>query len=154
MRRAGLTLVASLLFLASIVFTALGCGNYYQRGIPGAAVYPPYFMDPLHNIELYADKIGLKDDQLNKIAELRTKYQKEEIRLRAEMESAFIELNELTHKDRQSIDQDKIYKKTDEIGTIRTAMLKNVINLELDVGKILSDEQYNKFAQIMRKGSY
>lgn len=154
MRRVGSTLVVSLLFLVSIIFSSSGCGNYYQRGMPGGAVYPPYFMDPLHNIELYADKIGLADDQLKKIAELRTRYHKEEIRLRAEMESAFVELNELTHKDRQTIDQEKIYKKTDEIGAIRTAMLKDVINLELDVGKILSDEQYNKFAQIMRKGSY
>ncbi|MEK7306799.1 MAG: Spy/CpxP family protein refolding chaperone [Nitrospirota bacterium] len=152
MKRTGSGLVISLIFLVSVMLGAYGCGHHY-RGIARDTGYSPYFMDPLHNIELYADKLGLTDDQLKKFAELRTRYHKEEIRLRAEMESAFIELNELTHKDKPALDQEKIYKKAEEIGTIRTSMLKNVIILELDVGKLLSDEQYNKFGQIMRKGS-
>lgn len=154
MRRSGQTLIASLLFLASIILSASGCGYHPHRGVPVQTGYQGYFIDPLHNIELYAEKLGLTDDQLKKIGELRTKYHKDEIRLRAEMESAFIELNELTHKERQSIDKEKTYKKVDEIGSIRTNMLKNIINLELEVGKLLSDEQYNKFAQIIRKGPY
>ena len=154
MKREWKRFVVSLVFLASIMVVASGCGYNRHRGMAGEAGYQPYFADPLHNIELYADKIGLTDDQIKKIAELRTRYHKEEIRLRAEMETAFIDLNELTHKEKGAIDQEKVYKKAEEIGTIRTNMLKNVIDLELGVGKILSDEQHNKFGQIMRKGSY
>lgn len=152
MKRRGSGSVISLIFLVSVMLGTYGCGHHYRGTVRGME-NSPYFMDPLHNIELYAEKIALTDDQIKKIAELRTRYHKEEIRLRAEMETAFIELNELTHKEKAAIDQEKIYRKAEAIGAIRTSMLKDVINLELEVGKLLSDEQYNKFGRIMRKGS-
>lgn len=88
------------------------------------------------------EKLNLNEEQKKKLDEVRLKTQKENIKLRADLQVKRLELKELIESEKTN--QDEIDKKIQEIEKIRTQLLKNKVNTMLEVKKILTPEQREK----------
>jgi len=86
----------------------------------------------------------LSDEQRTAIREITLKHRKEMIPLRAEMETRNLELQELVGAD---ADKDAIFAKLDEIGALRTEMMKKRMAMQLEIRAQLTDEQKEMFDQ-------
>jgi len=86
----------------------------------------------------------LSDEQRTAIREITLKHRKEMIPLRAEMETRNLELQELVRAD---ADKDAIFAKLDEIGALRTEMMKKRMAMQLEIRAQLTDEQKEMFDQ-------
>ena len=80
----------------------------------------------------------LTSEQRNAMREITLKYKKEMIPLRAEMETKNLELQELVRAD---AGKDAIFAKLDEIGALRTEMMKKRMAMRLEIRAQLTDEQ-------------
>lgn len=80
----------------------------------------------------------LTSEQRTAIREITLKHQKEMIPLRAEMETKNLELQELVRAD---AGKDAIFAKLDEIGALRTEMMKKRMAMRLEIRAQLTDEQ-------------
>ena len=108
--------------------------------------------DALHNIERFAGDLDLTREQLQKIQQLRASFDKEAIRLNAALRVAYLDLNNLTHPEQKPIDKDKVYKKMNEIDELHAQLQRKLLDLELQVVDLLSNEQYQKFDAILKGG--
>jgi Spy/CpxP family protein refolding chaperone len=87
---------------------------------------------------------NLSQEQREAIREITLQHQKEMISLRAEMETKSLELQELV---RAGAGEDAIFAKIDEIGALRTEMMKKRMAMQLEIRAQLTDEQKEMFDQ-------
>ncbi|NIT36020.1 MAG: periplasmic heavy metal sensor [candidate division Zixibacteria bacterium] len=87
---------------------------------------------------------NLSAEQRTAIREIAHKYQKEMVALRAEMEAERLELEELI---RTEAGRDAIFAKLDEVGALRTEMMKKRLAMRLEIRAQLTDEQKERFDQ-------
>lgn len=80
----------------------------------------------------------LSEEQRTAMREVTLKYKKEMIPLRAEMETMNLELQELV---RAEAGEAAIFAKLDEIGALRTEMMKKRMAMQLEIRARLTDEQ-------------
>jgi Spy/CpxP family protein refolding chaperone len=105
--------------------------------------------DPLYGAELYSKALDLHDDQLRAISKLRGDLRKEQIKGQAEIETAMLDLQELTSHPKKDLDEATILKKVEEIGSIETNLRKKTVQTRLSLSKVLTDEQYEKLLDIL-----
>lgn len=86
----------------------------------------------------------LSAEQRTAIREIALKYKKEMITLRAEMEAKSLELQELV---RTEAGEAAIFAKVDEVGALRTEMMKKRLAMRLEIRAQLTDEQKERFDQ-------
>ncbi|MBO8151887.1 MAG: Spy/CpxP family protein refolding chaperone [Candidatus Marinimicrobia bacterium] len=84
------------------------------------------------------EELQLTDEQVTKLDEIQKKYQKEVIKLRAELKLANLELKELVEKEASQKD---IQKALDKVNNLRAKMLSLRVNKRLEIGKVLTDKQ-------------
>ena len=120
--------------------------------------YPGYrremLADPLHGVEFYSRTLDLNSEQLQAIGKVREELRKNQMRRRVELQDDIAELGELTHRPKKELDEAKIMKKVEEIGAIETSLRKEAVNAGLSLAKILSEEQYDRFAEILSGAPY
>jgi Spy/CpxP family protein refolding chaperone len=136
-----------------LLFTVSACAPYYYEEPPSATSTSG---DALHNIERFARDLDLTREQLQKIRQLRANFDREAIRINAALRVAYLDLNSLTHPERKPIDKDKVFKKLDEIDGLHAQLQRKLIESELQVVDLLTNEQYQKFDDIFkgRRGEY
>jgi len=116
-----------------VIFTAAGASaRRAGRGLEGA---------PGPKGALLED---LSAEQRTAIGEIVLKYKKEMINLRAEMETKNLELQELV---RGEAGEAAIFAKVDEVGALRTEMMKKRLAMRLEIRAQLTDEQKERFDQ-------
>ncbi|MEW6201892.1 MAG: periplasmic heavy metal sensor [bacterium] len=117
-----------------------GPGERERRGAPEF---------PLHLIlnPDIAKEIGLTDSQQDKLHDLLMQHQKSQITLRAKIEVAELELQDLLEQDDPNIKE--VDKKIEEIGKLRIEDGKANIHLVFDAKKILKPEQVEKVKSLM-----
>jgi Spy/CpxP family protein refolding chaperone len=133
-----------------LLFLVSACAPYYQeppRMGPGPGG------DVLQNIERFAPELRLTREQIQKIRQLRANFDREAIRINAALRVAYVDLNNLTHADRKQLDKDKAFKKADEINGLHAQMQRKIIELDLGVTDLLTDDQYEKFRDILSRRS-
>ncbi len=127
MKKIILSVIAGLM----VVFAA--AASYGARGNPGPEAAGRPKAEFIQN---------LSKEQREAIREITLKHQKEMISLRAEMETKSLELRELV---RAGAGQDAIFAKIDEIGALRTEMMKKRMAMQLEIRAQLTDEQTEMF---------
>ena len=90
----------------------------------------------------HADKMGLTDDQMMKMKPLHREMQKKQIRSKADLKIAEIELMEIMEV--KDFDLDKASSTVKKIGDIKTAQHLEMLKAMKDMRTILTDEQFKK----------
>ena len=91
--------------------------------------------------------LDLTKEQRDKIADLHQKQARASIRMRADLQTAHLDLGELMRSERP--DRPAIAKQIDKIGQLRAEMQKARVNTMLDVRSVLTPEQQQKVRERM-----
>ena len=109
------------------------------------SVYPGFAQDVEdEEIEMIGPRkglLGIPDltaDQLKQIEKLRLEHQKDVLPIRTKLQTKRLELRTLILEDK---DQKEIEKKVEELGSIRTEMMKKHITHHLAIRNLLTDDQ-------------
>jgi len=94
-------------------------------------------------------ELGLTQEQKEKIRSARLEFQKEKIRLKADLKIAKLELRSLMADEKA--DKATIFQKIEEIGTLRTRLAKSQVEQKLALRDILTKEQRDKLKELRFK---
>jgi Spy/CpxP family protein refolding chaperone len=94
-----------------------------------------------------ADKMGLTDDQMMKMKPLHREMQKKQIRFKADLKIAEIELKEIMEV--KDFDLDKATSAVKKIEDLKTAQHLEMLKAMKDMRAILTDEQFKKMHKMM-----
>lgn len=95
----------------------------------------------------HADKIGLTDDQLAKLKPLHNEMQKKQVRFKADLKIAEIELMEIM--DVKDFDLEKASAAVNKIAAIKTAHHLEMLKAMKEVRTVLTDDQFKKMKKMM-----
>jgi len=151
----GTTAVPRLTWLC-LIFLVSACVPYYDYEQPARTGAAPGGGDAFYNIERFAPELKLTHPQIQKIRQLRADFDKHAISINAALRAAYIDLNNMTSADRKQLDKDAVFKKADEISKLHAEMQRKILELDLELTSLLTDEQYEKFRDILnrRQGDY
>ena len=96
-----------------------------------------------------AEELGLTAEQQTKIKNVHLEAKKEEIKLKADIELAELDLKQLMMADTPN--QDQILKAADNLGLLRTKMAKAGIKTKLAVRQVLTKEQLAKWKEMKKE---
>lgn len=91
-------------------------------------------------------RIELTQEQKEKIRDTRLDFQKQNIRLKADLKIARLDLRSLMAD--EEADKAKIYQKIEDIGTLRTKLAKNRVDQKMALRDILTKEQRDKLKEL------
>jgi len=97
-----------------------------------------------------AKKVGLTDEQKDKIQKLATARRKGMIKLRAELELLEVDLDPLLEAEK--LDEGAINKLVNQMEAVRAKIGKNRIDMLIQIRKVLTRDQYLKLKQIRGPG--
>ena len=97
----------------------------------------------------HADKMGLTDDQMMKMKPLHREMQKKQIRSKADLKIAEIELKEIMEV--KDFDLDKATYAVKKIEDIKTAQHLEMLKAMKDMRAILTDDQFKKMHKMCMK---
>ena len=95
----------------------------------------------------HADKIGLTDEQIKKITPIHREMQKKQIRFKADLKIAEIELMEIMEV--KDFDLEKATAAVKKIADMKTAHHLEMLKSMKEVRSILTDEQFQKMKKMM-----
>ena len=95
----------------------------------------------------HADKMGLTDDQMAKMKPLHSEMQKKQIRSKADLKIAEIELTEIMEV--KDFDLDRATSAVKKIEDIKTAQHLGMLRAMKDMRAILTDEQFRSMKKMM-----
>jgi Spy/CpxP family protein refolding chaperone len=126
-----LSKIIKLIVAGIILMFAISAFAQEDRDENGPPI-PPHPMMGLRNIP------GLTTDQLSKIDKLQLEHRKAVLPVRTKLEAAQLELKSLIL---ESADLKKIDDQINEIGKVKTEMMKLRVRHQLDIRNLLTDEQ-------------
>jgi len=94
-------------------------------------------------------ELDLTEEQQDQMKDLRYAHGKTMIDLRGNMKSAQLDLRKLKTDDEPN--KKKIYAQIDQVGKARTAMDKAQVDHQLEVRKVLTEDQYKIFMNKMSR---
>ena len=89
--------------------------------------------------------LELTPEQKERIMETRLNFQKDKIKLRADMKIAQLELKSLMRE--EELNRSEIYRKIDYIGNLKTQLAKNRVDQRMAIRDILTKEQLDKLKE-------
>jgi Spy/CpxP family protein refolding chaperone len=92
------------------------------------------------------EQLKLNDDQVAKLKKIRSDYQKEMIKRKANLRVAMLELWEII--DAKNLDMGKAEKKVKELETMQSDLMLYRIKALQETRKFLTDEQYEQFREM------
>lgn len=95
----------------------------------------------------HADKLGLSEEQMNKIKPIHREMKKKQIRYKADIEIAEIELKEIMEV--KDFDLEKATAGVKKIADMKTAQHLEMLKSMKEVRSILTDEQFKKMHKMM-----
>ena len=95
----------------------------------------------------FADTLGLSEEQVNKIKPIHRDMKKKQVRFKADLEIAQIELKEIIEV--KDFDLDKANAQVKKIGDMETAHHLEMLKSVKEVRSILTDEQFKKMKGMM-----
>jgi Spy/CpxP family protein refolding chaperone len=101
---------------------------------------------PRQNLWEKADELGLTDEQMESMREVRYNFQKAQIGLRAELKTSRLELRHLMMDEQPN--QGEINKLVDKIADSQKKLLKQRVDKKLAMKEILTPEQFKKFIKM------
>lgn len=95
------------------------------------------------------DKLGLSEEQVEKLTKLSFKAQKQQIKDNAEIGVAQLELVELLAD--YTVDEKGVTKAIDKLYDLKKKAKKNLVTNNLEVRAILTKEQFEKIKEVLTK---
>lgn len=143
--------IGSAAFAGGMVKTQ-GYMHHGQRDVPPP---PGDMMDGPHmeqgmffgNPEVYKTKLGLSDEQVNKIGKINLEYKKKLLNIRETMQPKRIKLQRLLLEDEVNLKD--VRALLNEISALEVEIRMQWINHRLDIDKVLTPEQRNKLRNSM-----
>src|ERR1017187_8250891 len=102
--------------------------------------------DMMHKCLEHADKLGLSEEQINKIKPIHREMQKKQARYTADLKIAQIDMKEIM--DVKDFDLDKASAQAKKIADIKTAQHLEMLKSMKEVHSILTDEQFKKMKKM------
>ncbi len=90
--------------------------------------------------------IGLSEQQIEKVQELRFKADREQVDIRADLDKAHIDIQQLLSVDKPN--QAAVFAQIEKIGGLEIRLKKNRIGLMIEVRKLMTPEQWEKIETI------
>jgi hypothetical protein len=97
-----------------------------------------------------AEKMGLSDEQVMKMKPIQSEMQKKQVRFKADLKIAEIELREIM--DVKDFDMDKAVSGVKKIADIKTAQHLEMFKAMKKIHALLTDEQFKKMKKMMPCG--
>ena len=94
-----------------------------------------------------ADKLGLSEEQINKIKPIHKAMKKEQIKFRSDLQLAEMDLKEIMEV--KDFDLDKASAQVKKIGDMKTTHHLEMLKSMKEVHAILTDEQFKKMQKMM-----
>jgi Spy/CpxP family protein refolding chaperone len=136
MNRKALAVVGVVALAAAASVSAQGPGRPGRRGRPV-------------DVTRHKQELGLTDAQVDQIQKLRSDQQKRQIRRRADLQLARVELRELLAAG--TVDEKAVAAKVKELSDLQGAALKARVDGQLAMRKIFTPEQHDKLRQLRRE---
>ncbi len=99
-----------------------------------------------------AHELGLTDDQMDKVADMRFVHQKEMIKKKAALDEARLELRQLLRK--AEVEKKAALSRQEKISTIKADMARMKLNHRLEMRGVLSSGQLEKWMKMQRKHGF
>ena len=99
-----------------------------------------------------ADELGLTDDQIDKLADMRFAHQKEMISKKAALKEAKLELRQLMRK--TEVDRKAALAKQEKISAIKAEIAKIKLNNRLEMRNILTKKQVDEWLKMRRRHGF
>jgi Spy/CpxP family protein refolding chaperone len=103
--------------------------------------------DMMHKCLEHADKLGLTEEQMDKIKPIHREMQKKQVRYMADLKIAKIEMMEIMEV--KDFDLDKASAQVKKIADIETAQHLEMLKSMKEVHAVLTDEQFKKMKKMM-----
>ncbi len=140
-----------LVLLLTVVFAVPAYSQMKDMEMKGQCNEQMMGMDKMGNMASmcieHAKKIGLTDQQIDKITPIHRAMQKNQVRFKADLKIAEIELMEIM--DVKDFDIDKANAAVQKIAGIKTTHHLEMIKSMKEVRSILTDEEFKKMKQMM-----
>jgi len=107
---------------------------------------------PKGGMMMAADELGLTEDQMDKLSDLRFAHQKEMIKKKAALQEAKLELRQLMRK--AEVDKKTALSRQEKISAIKADMARMRLDHRLGIRKVLSSEQLDKWMKMCRKHGF
>ncbi len=117
-----------------------GYRNAHQRRGGGGSGHP---------LGRSTKKLGLTDEQADKIADIMTEARKKTIKARANLRVAGIEMGELLTRD--EVDKEKVNQKINRIGQATENLIRNRMDAFFRIREVLTPEQRKKAKPFIRR---
>lgn len=104
---------------------------------------------PKGGMMMAVDELGLTEDQVDKLADMRFAHQKEMIKKRAVLDEARLELRRLMNK--AEVDKKAALSRQERISTIKADIARMKLDHRLGMREVLSGEQLDKWMEMRRE---
>jgi Spy/CpxP family protein refolding chaperone len=160
MRLTTVRLLGLVVFVSTLAFfiTSAGAqmmGHERMMGMPGKegkehgkgmSGYRGGYGGSPFDIDMLRDHLKLNDDQVAKLKKIRSDYQKEMIKRKANLRVGMLELWETI--DAKNMDMAKAEKKVKELEAMQSDLMLYRLKALQETRKILTDEQYEQFRDL------
>jgi Spy/CpxP family protein refolding chaperone len=145
--------VSTLAFLITSAWSQM-MGHERMMGMPGKegmerkgmSGYGGGYGQGPFDIDMLKEQLKLNDDQVAKLRKIRSDYQKEMIKRKANLRIAMLELWETI--DTKNLDMGKAEKKVKELEAMQSDLMLYRIKTLQETRKFLTDEQYEQFREL------
>ena len=104
---------------------------------------------PRGGMMMAADELGLTDDQVDKLADMRFEHQKEMIKKRAALKEARLELRHLMRD--AEVDRKAVLSRQEKVSALKADVARMRLDYRLGMRTVLSAEQLDKWMKMCRK---
>jgi Spy/CpxP family protein refolding chaperone len=104
---------------------------------------------PRGGMMMAADDLGLTDDQVDKLADMRFEHQKEMIKKKAALKEARLELRQLMRN--AEVDKKAALSRQEKISALKADVARMRLDHRLEMRKVLSNEQLDRWLKMCRK---
>ncbi len=107
---------------------------------------------PRGGMMMAADELGLTEDQMDKLSDLRFEHKKAMIQKKAALQEAKLELRQLMRK--AEVDKKTALSRQEKISAVKADMARTKLGHRLEMRKVLSGEQLDKWIKMCRQHGF
>ena len=126
-----------------------GSHGKYGYGSKHYGSHQGHGKDPFRHVLKFADTLGLTDQQVSEIKDLKFEFAKERIILKAQHEVAHMELDKMVHSG--EVKESEMRAIADHISEIKSKKIHGMVDAKIALLKLLTAEQRKKISQLHSK---
>jgi len=122
-----------------------GKHGYSRHGYGGHGYRDGHGKDPFRHVLRFAKSLGLTDTQIGQIKNMKFKFAKKRIMLKAQHQIAHMELEQLVHSG--EVKEAEMRAVADRIAQIKSKKIHSMVEAKIGLLKLLTPEQRKKMSQ-------